>query len=844
MEHSHTGGLFDLLDLRHPRVRWLTPLVVAVSCCLGTATSGLAQEADPAAAQETPEPPLLRPLQATEIADSAVAVRTVLRNASRTVDATTDLAGISEGLAGSSDRVAALERDSRERMQADGPGFALEQTERSWQRVADQLGAWLRRLSSNAADVGSALDRIDAEKQLWEMTRDSVRAGDVPAEVTREIRQTLAAVDSVQDVVRAARDTVLKLQAAVSEQKTRADQNLADQREEIARRRGRLLSIDSSPFWKAFDLPVENRRLSERIGATLQLNYVSVRWSLEEQKGELLGSLALLLALIAVLIRLRGVAGTQLDQDESLRAVAGFFDRPVAAGFFIAGLIGYMAQPNAPRAWKALLVLVVVAAVLRLLPRILTKSTRSWGYVAAALFLLQQTVVLSEFGTPENRLALLLLSFVGMVACLRFMTSTVLTQTTVSKRWTLVIGAAVRLSAIAFAVGIIANIVGSAGFATIVTTGTVHLAFAAIAFWVAAVVVLAAVRIGTRTKTAARLGIAAPPTAGTAQRGARRLVVSLTWIGFAATTLSGFDVLDPVITALTRVLGAGISVGTFSLSVGAVLVFGVVIWLSLKFSQFVSFVLGTDLLPLMHLRHGLQAAIIQLTRYAVILIGILVAFSAAGVEIDRLTVLFGAVGVGVGFGLQNVVNNLASGLIVLFGQGVNFGDEVQFDQFAGVVRDIGLLQSTVRTYHGADVLVPNATLVSSTVVNWTRELADLRRVDVPVGVAYGTDPKTVIDVLEGMATKHPQVVKKPAPKVIFLGFGDSSLNFQLNVWFPVDQWYGASSEVRVAASDALSSAGIEIAVPQRDLRLRAVDEEVSIEVSSHKDSSPEDSPAG
>jgi small-conductance mechanosensitive channel len=841
MKQRHTRGLFDLLDLRHPQVRWLTPLVVAASCCLGTATSGLAQEVVPAAAQETPQPPPIRPLQATEIADSAVAARAVLRNASRTVDATTDLAEISEGLAGSSDRVTVLERDSRERMQTDGPGFALEQTERSWQRVADQLGAWLRRLSSNAADVGSALDRIDAEKQLWEMTRDSIRAGDVPAEVTREIRQTLAAVDSVQGLVRAARDSVLKLQAAVSEQKTRADQNLADQREEIARRRGRLLSIDSSPLWKVFDRPDEDRSLSERNAATLQLNYVSVRWYLEERKGELLGSLAFLLALIATLVRLRGVAETQLDQDDSLRVVAGFFDRPVAAGFFIASLIGYMAQPSAPRAWKALLGLVALAAVLRLLPRILTKSTRSWGYVAAALFFLQQTVVLSEFGTPENRLALLLLSVVGLAACLRFMSSPVLTQTTVSKRWALAIGAAVRLSAIAFAVGTIANIVGSAGFATIVTTGTVHLAFAAIAFWVAVVVVLAAVRIGTRTKTAARLGIA-PPTAGTVERVARHLVVSLAWIGFAATTLSGFGVLEPVITALTRVFGAGISVGTFSLSVGDVLVFGLVIWLSLKFSQFVSFVLGTDLLPLMHLRHGLQAAIIQLTRYAVILIGILVAFSAAGVEIDRLTVLFGAVGVGVGFGLQNVVNNLASGLIVLFGQGINFGDEVQFDQFSGVVRDIGLLQSTVRTYHGADVLVPNATLVSSTVVNWTRELADLRRVDVPVGVAYGTDPKTVIDLLEGMATEHPQVVKKPAPKVIFLGFGENSMNFQLNVWFPVDQWYGASSEVRVAASDALSSAGIEIAVPQRDLRLRSVDEEVSIEVSSHKDSSPERGP--
>ena len=841
MEHRHSRGLFDLIDLRHPRVRWLTPLVVAISCCLGTATSGLAQEADPAAAQETPEPPPLRPLQATEIADSAVAVRTVLRDASRTVDATTDLAEISEGLAGSSDRVAGLERDSRERMQADGPGFALTQTERSWQRVADRLGAWLRRLSSNAADVGSALDRIDAEEQLWEMTRDSIRAADVPAEVTREIRQTLAAIDSVQGVVRAARDMVLKLQAAVSQQKTRADQNLADQRQEIARRRGRLVSIDSSPLWKAFDRPDEHRSLSERIAATLQLNYGSVRWYLEERKGELLGSLALLLALIATLLRLRGIAGKKLDQDDSLRVVAGFFDRPVAAGFFITGLIGYMIQPSAPRAWKALLGLVVLAAVLRLLPRILTKSTRSWGYAGAALFFLQQTVVLSEFGTPENRLALLLLSVVGMATCLRFVSSTILTQTTVSKPWSLAIGGAVRLSAIAFAVGIIANIVGSAGFATVVTTGTVHLIFAAMAFWVAALVVLAAVRVSTLTKTAARLGIA-PPTAGTVERVARRLVVSLASIGFAATTLSGFGVLEPVITASIGVLDAGISVGSFSLSVGDVLVFGLVIWLSLKFSQFISFVLGTDLLPLMHLRRGLPAAIIQLTRYAVILIGILVAFSAAGVNIDRLTVLFGAIGVGVGFGLQNVVNNLASGLIVLFGQGVSFGDEVQFDQFAGVVKDIGLLQSRVRTYHGADVLVPNATLVSSTVVNWTRERADLRRVDVPVGVAYGTDPKTVIDLLEGMATEHPQVLKKPAPKVIFLGFGENSLNFQLNVWFPVDQWYGASSEVRVAANDALKAAGIEIALPQRDLRLRSVDQAVSIEVSSQEDNSPEDSP--
>jgi small-conductance mechanosensitive channel len=250
----------------------------------------------------------------------------------------------------------------------------------------------------------------------------------------------------------------------------------------------------------------------------------------------------------------------------------------------------------------------------------------------------------------------------------------------------------------------------------------------------------------------------------------------------------------------------------------------------------ICFVLGTDLLPLMNLSRGLPAAIVQLTRYVVVVVGILVAFSAAGVDVDRLTVLFGALGVGVGFGLQNVVGNFASGLVVLFGQGINYGDEVQLEEHAGVVRDIGLLQSTVRTYHGADVLVPNATLISSTVVNWTREDASQRRVDIPVGVSYGTDSKTVIELLEGVANKHPLVARNPAPKALFLGFGESSMNFQLNVWFAEDTWYGAASDVRVEANDALNGAGIEVAFPQRDLHLRSIGKGVSIEVSSPPDS--------
>jgi small-conductance mechanosensitive channel len=134
----------------------------------------------------------------------------------------------------------------------------------------------------------------------------------------------------------------------------------------------------------------------------------------------------------------------------------------------------------------------------------------------------------------------------------------------------------------------------------------------------------------------------------------------------------------------------------------------------------------------------------------------------------------------------------------------------------------------VRTYKGANVLVPNSTLVSSTVVNWTQEGADRRRVDIPVGVGYGTDPETVVELLEGVATKHPQVAKIPAPKALFMEFAESSLGFQLNAWFSEKDWYTGSSDLRVQVNDALVAAGIQVAFPQRDLHLRSVPGGVSL----------------
>jgi small-conductance mechanosensitive channel len=206
-------------------------------------------------------------------------------------------------------------------------------------------------------------------------------------------------------------------------------------------------------------------------------------------------------------------------------------------------------------------------------------------------------------------------------------------------------------------------------------------------------------------------------------------------------------------------------------------------------------------------------------RYAIVCVGIIVALLVLGVNLDRVTVLGGALGVGVGFGLQNIVNNFVSGLIVLFERPVRVGDAIQIGDIQGVVRRIGIRASTVTGWEGAEVIVPNSMLVAQQVINWTPSVYR-RRLDIPVNVAYGTAPEEVLKVLADVATAHPDVAAAPPPEALFLGFGDSALRFELRSWTArLDRHVAVKSELGVAVYAALRKAGMTIPFPQQEVRL-------------------------
>jgi small-conductance mechanosensitive channel len=274
-------------------------------------------------------------------------------------------------------------------------------------------------------------------------------------------------------------------------------------------------------------------------------------------------------------------------------------------------------------------------------------------------------------------------------------------------------------------------------------------------------------------------------------------------------------------------LGAEAQFGSVGISLGDVLAFVLTLVGAVVLSRVLRTLLEDDVVPRLPAGRGVGYALTTTVHYAVLLLGFLLAISAAGVDLNKVSLLAGAFGVGIGFGLQNVVNNFVSGLILLYERPVQLGDMVEVGGTTGEVRRIGIRSSTIRTPQGAEVIVPNSNLISDRVVNWT--FSDRRRrMDIKVGVAYGTDPDRVLALLEGVARAHPDVLTDPAPQVLFTGFGESSLDFELRAWTALfDSYVVTQSQLGVALARALSEAGIEVPFPQRDLHLRSADPEAA-----------------
>jgi len=288
-------------------------------------------------------------------------------------------------------------------------------------------------------------------------------------------------------------------------------------------------------------------------------------------------------------------------------------------------------------------------------------------------------------------------------------------------------------------------------------------------------------------------------------------------------TLNYLTIFPSLEEALSALVSIQLTVFSHTITPKSVLVIVLAIYVTLLISRWIKAFLTQVILPRYGVTRGVQESITRLVHYSILVIGLMVLMKLLGFKFGDIAIIGGALGVGIGFGLKEIVNNFVSGLILLFERPVKVGDIIVVGQDMGEVTALGLRATTVQTFDNAEIVIPNAELITCSVTNWT--LAEKRvRVKVPIGVAYGTDIPKVLEILLSCANSNPTVLTQPPPSALFTAFGDSSLNFVLRAWVSdFNDSYRVRSELNQDIENEFQMAGIEIPFPQRDLHLKSVD---------------------
>jgi small-conductance mechanosensitive channel len=226
--------------------------------------------------------------------------------------------------------------------------------------------------------------------------------------------------------------------------------------------------------------------------------------------------------------------------------------------------------------------------------------------------------------------------------------------------------------------------------------------------------------------------------------------------------------------------------------------------------------------PRYDLNIGVSQSIATIIRYILVIIGLFIIFQTSGIDLSAIGLLVGALGIGIGFGLQNITNNFISGIIILFERPVKVGDRIEIDDLAGNIVNISARATTIITNDNIAVIVPNSDLVSNRVINWSHNDKNVR-LNFPVGVSYKEDPEKIKKLLLEVANANTGVLQNPPPDVLFDNFGDSSLGFNLRVWTDEysDKPKVLKSQLYYAIFKKFKEHGVEIPFPQRDLHLKS-----------------------
>lgn len=693
----------------------------------------------------------------------------------------------------------------------DWPLDSLQQSRTTLLGHKDKTSQLLDELFMRLAEIEELRANWQDKQNFWQQWQKALKTPSplAPSEVFIQARQisekSLQQLDEISPPLVAMQQEVTDLQSRISSQIGQIEQLLAASR-------GQLLTRNQPSFFN----PEFYRQFDSTLFSTLPAGLAkldllnSLFW---KNRGGLVVLHVLLVVFLVGMLRSRSTRFANIeDMQFALR-------HPMAASLFLSIIVLAPFYGHAPSGW---LLLLTTGAVLSLVPLSIelfdSPRQRLIIHLLAYAYILSRILQALALPTPLYSLYLAGISLAGIFILLRIKKRSQLARPDRQHRFRNLLKFGMGLLGVAFMaqVGGYGNLAEHLLLAGLKTVFTCLLAALMLRLLHTGLLSLAKLRMFKRQRFFRRHG-------QELQNRMWHLIPLAIMIYAALYLMVVWRLFDSVGEAWHTIVSTGIVLGDKTISAKMLLIGLGALYTAILVSWLLRSLLEEEVFPRRQMDRGVRDSIKKLLHYAILAFGVIMALSLAGIELKNFAVLAGALGIGIGFGLQNIVNNFVSGLILLFERPIKIGDMVVLDGEWGTVRKIGLRSTTVETFDQSEVIVPNSLLVSEKVTNWTLSNEQCRIV-VPVGVAYGSDVEKVLQILYSGAQTHPDVLDTPPPSAIFTAFGASSLDFELRVWAKsVAERLIIKNDLLLYIDRRFREEEIEIPFPQRDLHLRSVD---------------------
>lgn len=700
------------------------------------------------------------------------------------------------------------------------PVMRLESLARHWEFDRRRFERWQAQSRARLKPFTDSALELAQRRAAWSATRAEGVLDGFPPVLAERIDAILASIDVVEASLGGALERQFALNRRASELQARIQGGSNEVDAAIDDIDRRLLSVDAPPLWQGLGAATPAARKAMRYGLDIEerfaIDYHAARTG--NQQALRLLQIALLPLILWLFLRSRAARAGAPER------VARALRRPFSVWLLLSMLAVLVLEPDAPLLVHEAALLLAIVPVLRLLPAGTLRAFGLWPYVAIGLYVLDRLCVAAVAAPGWYRLLLLALNLLTLG----------LTLAMLRRRWPqpalsatsappspgfASMPAAVRMQRLARAVAwtvlalltvaAIANLIGNVSLAEMLTSGIIDSGYMALLLNCAVNACLAIVRAALGQPELARRGLVRRHQGVLQPMVARLLMLgaTLAWLLYSA---DRFRLLRPVHLVGAQVMDLGVEVGEVSVHLGDVIVFALASWLAVALARGVRRLLRDELPGHTALPRGVGSSIASLSYYAVLVLGLLVALSAAGFKVSQLALVFGALGVGIGFGLQNVVNNFVSGLVLMFERPIRPGDTVDAAGASGTVRDIRLRSTTIRTFDGADVILPNGLLLAGNLTNWT--LHDHhRRIDIALALGADADTARVTALLEAAVRATAGVAAQPPSAVLITAIDRNGVNFAVRAWTDdAGDWLAVRSDLLARTLTALRDAGIAI----------------------------------